>query len=144
MKRVKRARVCYPCRVCMQECRTNDNCICCDGCQCWLHAHCIQMNEETLEKFGDQQLTFFCAQCSLDIHNRYVDIFISFYQIYIIGISEMVFMGQMTQPTVSKHCSSSGPKQCCTSRHKIVSCLLSPNTFLYTMGHKEGANLFFF
>ena len=31
---------CYPCRVCMQECRTTEDCICCDGCQatCPLHS----------------------------------------------------------------------------------------------------------
>jgi len=41
MKAAKRMRVEYPCRICMQECYGNQNCICCEGCTSWLHTDCI-------------------------------------------------------------------------------------------------------
>ena len=72
----KRRRVYWPCRVCLQECEADDNSICCDGCQAWLHADCIRMDVDTLRQFGEHgELTFYCAACALDSQQRYVRTF---------------------------------------------------------------------
>jgi len=35
-------------KLCLHECKANDNCICCDGCQCWLHATCVNIKYKKL------------------------------------------------------------------------------------------------
>jgi len=73
MRRAKKARVFWPCRVCLHECDTNENCICCDGCQTWLHSSCIAMAPQMLVEFAEsKQGTFYCAECALDTQRRSV------------------------------------------------------------------------
>ena len=62
----KRRCVAYPCRVCLQDCRTDEASIMCDGCQTWSHAACLKMNKSTLDGFATEHYTFYCAVCATD------------------------------------------------------------------------------
>jgi len=35
----------------------------CDGCQCWLHQHCIQMTNMQYVHFSAPHLQFYCRHC---------------------------------------------------------------------------------
>ena len=64
----------HPCGVCLQNCTDNDNCICCDLCQSWLHTQCIGMTSETLSVYSSDvlQLQFYCRRCATHEDGRYV------------------------------------------------------------------------
>lgn len=60
-------RVAYPCRVCKQDCLQGQDSVQCDGCESWMHTHCIQMTKNQLDTFTvNQHFNFFCLQCSMD------------------------------------------------------------------------------
>jgi len=59
----KRVKVAYPCRVCSHDCTMEQESIQCDGCQCWLHQHCIQMTTTQYVHFSAPHLQFYCRQC---------------------------------------------------------------------------------
>ena len=66
-KAAKRMRVAYPCRVCKQDCLQGQDSVQCDGCESWMHTHCIQMTKNQLDTFTvNQHFNFFCLQCSMD------------------------------------------------------------------------------
>jgi len=59
----KARKIAFPCRVCSQECLMEEESPQCDGCECWLHQHCIGMCCTQYVNFGKQRLQFFCRQC---------------------------------------------------------------------------------
>jgi len=56
----------YPCPVCLKECRDNHSSICCDLCQSWLHAACIEMPESLLLYYASDgiDVPFYCRRCA--------------------------------------------------------------------------------
>ena len=46
----------FPCRVCLQNCTDWQASICCDGCQCWIHADCINMSHSVLLSFASSDV----------------------------------------------------------------------------------------
>lgn len=60
----KKARIAFPCRVCSQECLMEEESLQCDGCESWLHQHCIGMSWTQYVNFNKPHLhlQFFCRQ----------------------------------------------------------------------------------
>ena len=68
---VKKTQLHYPCRVCSRECSYEES-IQCDGCQCWLHQHCIRMMLTRYVEYRQKpSLQFFCLQCACDSDGHY-------------------------------------------------------------------------
>ena len=68
----KKTQLRYPCRVCSQECSYEEESIQCDGCQCWLHQHCIRMTlTQYVEYSHKPSLQFFCLRCACDSDGHY-------------------------------------------------------------------------
>ena len=62
----------FPCRVCSQECTYEEESIQCDGCQCWLHQHCIRMSLTQYVEYSQKPfLQFFCLRCACDSDGHY-------------------------------------------------------------------------
>ena len=59
----KRGIVGHTCRVCAQDCLMEQECIMCDGCECWLHQECIRMSTSQYIRFCAPHLQFFCKHC---------------------------------------------------------------------------------
>ena len=57
-KKVKKAE--YPCGVCSNNCV--ENVICCDKCEKWHHASCVNLKSKDLEFMGED--TWFCEKCN--------------------------------------------------------------------------------
>ena len=68
---MKRARITYPCRVCAHDCIDGQECIQCDGCQCWLHRQCIRMSIQQYVHYSQPSLQFFCRQCCYYLDGSY-------------------------------------------------------------------------
>lgn len=54
----------YPCFVCGNEVLDNESGIQCDGCDCWYHTTCINMNNETYSLLSKTNISWICAKCS--------------------------------------------------------------------------------
>lgn len=54
----------YPCFVCGNEVLDNEAGIQCEGCDCWYHTTCINMNNETYSLLSNTNISWICAKCS--------------------------------------------------------------------------------
>lgn len=71
-KAVKKTQLFFPCRVCSQDCTYEEESIQCDGCQCWLHQHCIRMSLTEYVAYSQKpSLQFFCLRCACDSDGHY-------------------------------------------------------------------------
>ena len=55
----KFASVAFPCRVCTRNCSMEQESIQCDGCECWMHQHCIGMSTTPYVQFSEPNLQYF-------------------------------------------------------------------------------------
>ena len=53
----------YTCTVCNNLCLDNQECICCDNCDSWLHSHCTNLNTAQFNRLANSDLPFYCKHC---------------------------------------------------------------------------------
>ena len=69
---VKRTKIAFPCRVCCKDCTMEQESICCDGCNMWIHQQCIRMSVTQYANFTmNEHFDFFCMHCVNDINGRF-------------------------------------------------------------------------
>jgi len=61
----KKTQLCFPCRVCSQECSYSVT-----G-ECWLHQHCIRMSLTAYVECSQKPLQIFCLHCACDGHYNF-------------------------------------------------------------------------
>ena len=58
----------YPCKSCKKACRKNQNCVCCDICNQWLHKRCTPLTIFQFQALCKQNSEpYFCNHCYKDI-----------------------------------------------------------------------------
>jgi len=68
----------FPCRVCLQNCTDWQASICCDGCQCWIHANCINMSHSVLLSFVSSDVSYYCKRMCMRPENWQVRYYVHF------------------------------------------------------------------
>ncbi len=53
------------CPICCKSCKENQNCICCDLCDKWLHYKCISLKMKEFKEFANTKSKFMCSKCCL-------------------------------------------------------------------------------
>ena len=55
----------YPCGACSRPCKSNQQAILCDNCDCWFHKKCLSMNSAVYEALANSSCSWICCQCDL-------------------------------------------------------------------------------
>ena len=56
----------FPCINCAKSCRSNQNCLCCDVCNNWIHLTCTRLNNSQFQKLAQSDEAYFCIKCLQD------------------------------------------------------------------------------
>lgn len=65
----------HPCKVCKKSCKSNQNSLCCDLCDIWIHLKCTELSVSQFNTFVNSTLPYFCNCCIAEcLPINYVDI----------------------------------------------------------------------
>ena len=53
----------YPCLKCGNCCRQNQDSICCDHCNKWVHLKCTNLTSSEFDYYSSSNINFFCDLC---------------------------------------------------------------------------------
>ena len=56
----------FPCKLCKQACKSNQNCIYCEICKMWIHVKCSALSLSQFKSYTTNTLPYFCSDCIFD------------------------------------------------------------------------------